>query len=42
MSSSVTAKIAPSDSDAAAIARSQDAGFPIRIALAIVCGSSTG
>jgi hypothetical protein len=38
----VTAAIAPSDAVAAATAFSHDAGFPIRIAVAIVCGSGTG
>ena len=42
ISRSVTARIAPSDSFAAATAFSHDAGFPIRIAVAIVCGSFTG
>ena len=38
----MTAPIAPSESLAAATALSQEAGFPMRIAVAIVCGSFTG
>ena len=41
ISRSVTARICPSDSVAAATALPQDAGFPIRMAVAIVCGSFT-
>ena len=42
ISSSVTMSIAPSDSAAAAAAGTQLAGLPIRIAVAIVSGCSTG
>ena len=42
ISSSVTAVMEPPDSDAAAVAEYQLAGFPMRIAVAIVSGSSTG
>ena len=42
ISSSVTAEMDPPDSDAAAVAEYQPAGLPIRIAVAIVSGFSTG
>ena len=38
----MTDAIAPSDSVAARTAWSHDAGLPMRIAVAIVCGSFTG
>ena len=38
----MTDQMPPPDSRAASMARSQDAGLPIRIAVAIVCGSATG
>ena len=40
--SSVTAAMRPPDSSRAPIARSQDAGLPMRIAVAMVSGCSTG
>src|SRR6202042_1335892 len=42
ISSSVTAVMDPPDSDAAAVAEYQLAGFPMRIAVGIVSGFSTG
>jgi len=42
ISASVTESISPSDSSRAAIALAQDAGLPIRMAVAKVCGSVTG
>src|SRR4051812_39331233 len=42
ISASLTASIRPPDSSRAAIAFSHDAGLPIRIAVAIVSGCSTG
>ena len=42
ISSSVTAEMDPPDSDAAAVAEYQLAGLPIRMAVAIVSGFSTG
>src|SRR5271156_2688315 len=42
ISSSVTASMEPPDSLAAAVAPYQDAGFPIRMAVAIVSGFSMG
>ena len=40
--SSGIARTAPSDSRTAAVASSSRAGFPIRIAVATVCGFATG
>ena len=42
ISSSVTARMKPPDSSRAAIARSQDAGLPMRIAVATVSGLEIG
>src|ERR1700722_11258106 len=42
ISSSVTAVMDPPDSDAAAVAADQLAGFPMRMAVAMVSGCSTG
>jgi len=38
----VTLSIRPPDSSRAASAKSQEAGLPMRIAVAMVCGCSTG
>ncbi|OLT19018.1 hypothetical protein BJF80_13270 [Serinicoccus sp. CUA-874] len=42
ISSSVTASTSPPDSSRAASACSQEAGLPMRMAVAMVSGSSTG